>query len=384
VVTLLNEQFMELMWERHCYDGFPRCISYPMPPQDRFRTPCRNFDNFKWHVWRGFGATNIYVDLYPEKMILSEDSIYCNKIYIDLDNDKADKTDRNGIYAYNDMRSIVRFFKDQYQYDPRVYYSGGRGYAIYLDFDQVLINHLKDTMTEFYVMLKDQLNLKCIDTTSVGDDRRISRLPYTMHKKSGRLCTPIDPSWSLTQIMGYSDSFIEDLAEQEVVIGNCDGFGPSLKHLDEVVEERIKEREERLKNAPPITFGHNGDAITIRYFDEVTWLHQVRQTYAEGRHRTLWCILVPRLLYLLSEGKPYKDLPQEKKDDIAALVEGRAMEWVLDTPVADPDGTPRKSDDNYRAYIRAIIRQHSRDDWHPWSLETFWLSNPDLVGYWKT
>jgi hypothetical protein len=378
--STLDEAFMELMWERHCYDGFPRCVSYKV---ERYRIPVRNIDNLKWHVWQGFGTANIYVDVYPERAILGDESLLCNKIYIDLDNDKADKAEKTGIFAYEDMRSIVRFFRAQYKYTPRVYYSGGRGFAVYLDFDEVPLNHCKDTLTEFYTMLKDQLGLKTIDTTSVGDDRRISRLPYTVHKKSGRLCTPIDPNWSLKDILGYSDDFIVDLKEQEVVIGNCESFGQSLKSLDDVVTERIKARNEQLKLAPPLEFKPDGDALYTRYFDEVTLLQRLGPTYAEGRHRTLWCILVPRLIFLLADGKPMKDLPAEEQESIINRVEARAMEWVFLTPTHDPDGTERKTEDNYRAYIRAICRQHKQENWHPWNIGSFWVENPDLVKYWK-
>lgn len=371
---------MEEQWRRHTYDGFPRCVSYK---QERYRIPVRNFDNLKWHVWQGFGTHNIYVDVYPERNILGQDALLCNKIYIDLDNDKADKTDKTGKYAYGDMRSIVRFFKEQYSYSPRVYYSGGRGYAVYLDFDETPLNHFKDTLTEFYTMLKDQLGLKTIDTTSVGDDRRISRLPYTMHQKSGRLCTPIDTNWTISQIMGYSDSFVEDLQEQDVIIGNCEGLGKSLKSLDDVVTDRIKERAEKAKETPPIQFHEDGDAVYLRYFDELTWAFNIASTYAEGRHRTLWCIIVPRMLYVLAEGKSFKELSEEKQESVANQAEARCMEWVLSTSLVDPDGTPRKSDENYRAYIRAIIRQHRKDNWHPWNIETFFLENPDLVKYWR-
>ncbi len=378
----MDENYMEEQWRRHCFDGFPRAVSYD---PNRFRIPVRNFDNLKWHVWKAFGTYNIYVDVYPEKNILGNEAMLINKIYIDLDNDKADPNEKTGVYAYEDMRAIVRFFKDQYNYTPRVYYSGGRGYAVYLDFDEVLINHCKDTLTEFYVMLKEQLGLKTIDTTSVGDDRRISRMPYTMHKKSGRLCTPIDPMWSLSQIMGYSDSFVEDLTEQEVIIGNCPDFGESLRALDDTVNERIKERERRAKELPTvIPKNDNANFLYSRYFDEVTRLFNNGPIYAEGRHRTLWCVLVPRMLYLLSgEGKVFKELPEEQRDSIANQTEARCMEWVLSTPTHDPDGSPRKTDDNYRAYIRAIIRQHKQENWHAWNIDTFFLENPELAKYWR-
>src|SRR6266566_7079413 len=113
----MDENYMEEQWRRHCFDGFPRAVSYD---PNRFRIPVRNFDNLKWHVWKAFGTYNIYVDVYPEKNILGNEAMLINKIYIDLDNDKADPNEKTGVYAYEDMRAIVRFFKDQYKYTPTI------------------------------------------------------------------------------------------------------------------------------------------------------------------------------------------------------------------------------------------------------------------------
>src|SRR5207245_3270012 len=77
--------------------------------------------------------------------------------------------------------------------------------AIYLDFDPVLLSHFSETMRTFHLNIVRDLGLKTIDPSPIGDDRRVSRVPYTYHHISELLCIPIVPDWPLNRILESAD-----------------------------------------------------------------------------------------------------------------------------------------------------------------------------------
>src|SRR5205807_50372 len=54
---------------------------------------------------------------------------------------------------------------------------------------------------KFYTAVRQIINSETLDFAIVGDKRRIMRIPYTLHVSTNKFCIPIDPSWSLDDVI---------------------------------------------------------------------------------------------------------------------------------------------------------------------------------------
>jgi hypothetical protein len=365
----LEASEIERQWAVHTWDGFPREIL--LKPSLENRTMVRNFDVFKWYMWRAFGGQSSYVEVYPDSAKLSKNVVMTNKIYIDFDKDVASGVDLPVVY--DEMRALVRYFRQEYDYTPRVYFSGSKGFAVYLDFEPVLLEHFSETMRVFHSNLVRDLHLRTMDTMPIGDDRRVSRVPYTYHHVSELLCVPIVPEWPLSNILA-SASEPNGIGTIPINIINCKSLLPDrLKEIDSAVNTVVftpRELNEEEKTDQ-----------TTRYYDEVSEMFDLAPRYAEGRTRTLWAMLAPRLAWVLSNGK-YKELSGENLEAVNNKILSSCREWIELTPGTDPDGKSRKATDSYLRYVSICLKQQKRDIWHPWNKETFWITFPELSKYW--
>lgn len=365
----MDLDWVQRQWLKHAYDGFPREISiFP----DFKRKSCRNAENYTGILLENgtFTSYNCYTKVYPDTHLLEDGSVVVNKIAIDLDKDKLGKADI--AVTYDEMRSFVRYFRQRYGYTPRTNFSGSKGFHVWIDLKPVLITRFKPTFHAYIDPIMKALRIVTLDTDITFDRNRIMRIPYTMNTKTKRLCRPIKPEWSLTDILSGN---VENL---EVEIGCCPQIDQELKELDKKEEQILQGAVGTIISLDPKI---RAEKRYIRYIDEVSKLSRLRLRYAEGRHRTLWCVLVPRLAFIYSDGH-FQRLQGAEFEAVKAKVERFALNWAKDTPECDPDGSPRKTLSAYQDYIQAILRQIHENGYSPWSVQKFLLKNPELAKYW--
>jgi hypothetical protein len=73
----------------------------------------------------------------------------------------------------------------------RAYYSGRRGVHIYVDLEPIRIGDLRRASEHMAELLGI---IDYVDKHVLGDWRRMSRVPYSYHTKSGNMCDVINPS----------------------------------------------------------------------------------------------------------------------------------------------------------------------------------------------
>jgi len=81
---------------------------------------------------------------------------------------------------------------------PRVYFSGAKGFHIYIDFKPADVQ--PRAIRKFVSMLACRLSLECIDMKVVGDSSRLSRLPFTINSKTSYPCVFFAPQVFLHKI----------------------------------------------------------------------------------------------------------------------------------------------------------------------------------------
>ena len=169
------------------------------------------------------GRRPVYVELYP---IPLKRAGKIDAVFLDIDNDDLEK-------AYSDMRVVVKRIKDNYGQDPLVVFSGRKGFHVYAFFDPV---KLADTSFVIRKYVRKMFgDIKSVDWHVVGDINRLVRLPYTPHHVTQRLCYPVDPSWSLDDILRRSKALDVPL---EIEIKRVDAVRDALLSIQEGIAKK--------------------------------------------------------------------------------------------------------------------------------------------------
>ena len=157
------------------------------------------------------GKRNCYISVYAFEVDKDYDSAIIESIWFDFDDDND----------VNNCLNDVRKFYDQYcqprNITPRIYYTGGRGFQLNIDFNKLDIpRYLKrKVIRDYLTFLKVKYKLKTLDQHCINNSvtclRRMVNTPY-LDKKTlkfdGRHCIQLD----LTETLQYSMKEIESLS----------------------------------------------------------------------------------------------------------------------------------------------------------------------------
>ncbi|KKN39530.1 hypothetical protein LCGC14_0742230 [marine sediment metagenome] len=169
-------KFIKANWINHI-DEFPIMMGIGNPP---YQIRIEAIEDFLLKIMEHLDD-DIYVSVHsPEKRLVNRFST----LYFDLDN-------KDLSVALKDGRRFAKWLKEK-GFHYRVYFSGSKGFAFYVDFRETEIKDYRDRMDAFLDMLVKDLKITSFDRGVCCDANRISRLPYTVNTKSGKLCVPID------------------------------------------------------------------------------------------------------------------------------------------------------------------------------------------------
>ncbi len=109
------------------------------------------------------------------------------KLFLDFDSEESvERAWEDALKAYSALSEVC---------DPLIVASGRRGYHLYVWLPEP-IQAPKPVLKAFLEEILAALNLPplpTLDEKVVADPSRLSRTPYTIHEKTGKQCTPIDP-----------------------------------------------------------------------------------------------------------------------------------------------------------------------------------------------
>jgi len=112
-----------------------------------------------------------------------------DRIYIDLD------CEENLRLPLKEALKIIDWYSRVFGVYPLVYFTGSKGFAVYLDFKPVKFRssvEAKNTLRLFATLLVEQLELKTLDIQVTVDIARLSRIPLTLNTKSNLYCIPLN------------------------------------------------------------------------------------------------------------------------------------------------------------------------------------------------
>jgi len=304
---------------------FPRDVAMP------YRVKARTRKEYLRILNENLTRRNLYVAIFSDWQIGTNTF---NKVFLDLDDEG------NLERAYKDVIKLAKHIKEKYGETPRVYFSGRKGFHVYLDFEPATFKHYQQAVREYVYELIMKINLRTLDTQVIGDVRRVSRIPYTVNIISQRLCIPIDVNWTLSEILWQSRSCDLKVSVERRVIPE---LAKELKELDKGCNQFIR--------SPVAREVLTKELNTDKYVEELNLLMEVaKHGLSDFRHRLIHFAIVPRLVLL---GKTDEEILNFCREFI-----------LLSSPVG------RKRLDVYERYILRSIKRTREGKWMPWDLET--------------
>jgi hypothetical protein len=114
------------------------------------------------------------------------------KLFFDFDS--LENLDR----AWQDTLKLSSTLIQFYGVRPLIVFSGNKGYHVYafmkepVQFEPAHIETAKHVYAEMQKLLLKGLNLETLDQGTIGDIKRLARIPFSVNEKSGKMCTPVN------------------------------------------------------------------------------------------------------------------------------------------------------------------------------------------------
>lgn len=147
-----------------------------------------------------YDTADIYISAY------AMDSDMIDRVLFDIDVGYEEKQIE---VAYKQMKILVSRLENL-GVKPLVLFTGGRGFHIYAFCEPVVLERPREALRKFAEKIAGDLNIDMCVTVGIN---RVIRAPYTRHSRTKLFCIPVDPDWSLEEILKRSRSpeMIEDL-----------------------------------------------------------------------------------------------------------------------------------------------------------------------------
>ena len=331
------ERALEQGWLNHVSSDvipFPRDVGIPVvePWRHKAHTRKEYVDMVSHHL----NFSDLYVSLFSDWQIRHR---AFNKVFLDFDAKALSA-------SFKDAQKTVEYIEKHYGNYPRVYFSGRKGFHVIFDFEPTVFGNYPETIREFVYNIMTELKLKTLDKHSVGDLRRVTRIPYTINQKANRLCIPISLDWDLKEILWESKNCE---FRSEIKIQGLHGLSVELKEIDGSIETRNS------SSISEVNFAANRK----EYIDDLKLLLKVAENGLDDfRTRTIIFMIIPRMVAL---GKTDQEIRSFSK------------EFVLRS-------SPESRKDLHD-YLN-ITTTRSREGTHlPWSWEAFLTHFPEFARY---
>lgn len=145
-----------------------------------------------------WNTENTYCAVYSDKQINNH---MVDTLFIEGRDWEEQLTTDVMIRMTEEARNTVNQFRN-FGVFPRVYFSAGRGYHYYTDFDECEIKHLRFAANE---LLRDcKIPNEWLDTHVIGNMRAMARIPCTLNMRTRLYCIPVDVFDDPMNILSHS------------------------------------------------------------------------------------------------------------------------------------------------------------------------------------
>lgn len=311
---------------------FPRFVGFP------FQYQVDNPEQFVIAIQRYLDSKDCFVRAFSEYQL--EHKLY-NKIYFDFDSKE------NLQLAHDELIFMYQKIKSMYNVEPRIYFTGSKGFHLYVDMIPTKINHFKLSLKSY--IFKHFSNFKTLDFPVTVDRKRILRIPFTKNYSSagnGRLCIPISIDWDLEKVLRES-YYVTTIVKQKTQQSRILSF-----ELIEIDEEKTKTAS--IENSSEIDNYKIDEDMVKADLDLIMQLAKAR--LKDGRSRLITFFIIPRLVHSgLSD------------DDITET----CYDFVRVSGQSDLE--------KYKPLIRSSLVRTRRYNWIGWKIDTIIKTYPDIA-----
>lgn len=253
------------------------------------------------------------------------------KLFFDFDS-KTDPRDLDK--AWGEVHDFALKLQKYYGIKPLLVFSGRKGYHLYVFLWSTVQFHVhrQEVAKEVYSKLQEKLLkglvYETLDRQVIGDIKRLARIPYSIHEKTGRTCQPLaldrQPLWlgpnnlHVLRKRGIHRELLEKVCKEasaEKDLNQRRGFKPHLGH------DKVRPCVEATLHAPDLTHKMKV-AIVAEYHQaglsqkQIELLFQDRPDYQahhtqyqvnhvlKGGYRPFRCSTIQTLGYCLREACP--------------------------------------------------------------------------------
>jgi hypothetical protein len=119
------------------------------------------------------------------------------KIFFDFDS-KGDLAK-----AWKEAKAFAQALTKYYNVHPFLAFSGSKGYHVYVFLESMVtfptwrldfVKHIYETLQR---KLLKGLQFETLDPAVIGDIKRLARVPFSIHEKTGKQCVPVDMQGNL-------------------------------------------------------------------------------------------------------------------------------------------------------------------------------------------
>lgn len=228
-----KDNFVFDSWRSHLKGNLNR--SYGDPIQ-KGTAPRSERELFHWIVSSQLGPKPAYISARPFMGDFNDKaSISLATIYLDFDSElDPGKAIEEAARAYDGMENSGII--------PRVYFSGKKGVALYIDCQEPAIPYdevLKKSVLVSVVKAIQREGFNTLDAEASGDLKRISKLPNTLHPGSGLYCIPLQRE-DLTMGLAHIKSLAKEPRDMPIEIHDDNNFHKTLEGLTSQIQKAMK------------------------------------------------------------------------------------------------------------------------------------------------
>jgi|Deesub1362B_J571_1020462.scaffolds.fasta_scaffold03512_2 DNA primase catalytic subunit len=211
---------------KHCKQKFPREFAHKFE-NGRFIRNERINDRFELkNLLEWYDFTDCYCSVYAFKNWhdISEErkkTAIIDTMVFDLDSENLRQ-------SFKEAQKLVSYLLSK-KTIPRVYFSGKKGFHVYIDFPEVELENF-ESLKRLATKISEKLNLKTVDL-AVFEPARVMRTPFSRHGETNLFCKPINPEKFVEMDYLTMKSFVRH-SFSLIEVHECKSFVKLLKYED--------------------------------------------------------------------------------------------------------------------------------------------------------
>ena len=211
---------------KHCKNKFPREFAHKFE-SGRFMRNERINDEYELkRLVEFYEYTDCYCSLYAfrewhDMAAVRKQTARVDCLVLDLDSKDLKQ-------SFREAQKLVSYLLSK-KTIPRVYFSGSKGYHVYIDFPETEIENF-EALKRLGIKIAAKLKLITVDP-SVFEPSRVIRIPFSKHGGSGLYCKPINPEKFVEMDYLTMKVFVRH-SFSPIEVHECKSFSKLLRYED--------------------------------------------------------------------------------------------------------------------------------------------------------